>query len=297
MTIYKCICGSSVKNMTTHKKTKKHQKYVEEHSDTDTNSDKSDKHSDKSDKQTCPCGSVVKNLKIHQKSKKHLKFVKQQADKPTDTPTDKKLPNLYKKLEEQLDKAYFKGQYRDGTNKVRFSLDGSFLLGTGTCNALGARNFKTQHNIPSKAHKGVYLKPVEERRLPKWKKELYKTAIEIIKEVDKDYSEGEIVVNFAKMVGGENHYVNKHRDKDDISFQYALGLGDYSGATLRCYDDNDKVIGDFDYHNRICKMDGRLPHELILDNFTGTRYCVIWFKLFDSRKTQADPIFQVPEFV
>ena len=79
-------------------------------------------------------------------------------------------------------------------------------------------------------------------------------------------------------------YVKKHVDSDDISHQYALALGNYSGANLRCYDENDNVLGDFDYHRKICKMDGRLPHELIQDNFKGKRFCVIWFKL---KKVQA----------
>ena len=55
-----------------------------------------------------------------------------------------------------------------------------------------------------------------------------------------------------------------------IAMQYALTLGDYVGATLRMYDGEGHVIRDFDYHNKMCKMDGRLPHEVVQDNFTGT---------------------------
>ena len=97
MTIYQCICGSSVKNMSSHKKSKKHQKYVEEHSDTDTKSDKSDKKSDKSVENTCPCGSVVKNMKRHQRTKKHQKYVEtKKPEKEQKMPEkEQKMPDWY----------------------------------------------------------------------------------------------------------------------------------------------------------------------------------------------------------
>ena len=94
-----------------------------------------------------------------------------------------------------------------------------------------------------------------------------------------------------------NHHCKKHRDADDISYQYALALGDYEGAKLRCYDDDDTPIGDFDYKRKICKMDGRLPHELIMNDFKGTRFCIIWFKSYDRRKTIPDALFNTPHFV
>ena len=58
-------------------------------------------------------------------------------------------------------------QYRDNNKKVRFNLEWSMLMGH-TTNALGAKSFETPHNF--KKCKGVYVKPMEERKLPKWKK-------------------------------------------------------------------------------------------------------------------------------
>ena len=79
-------------------------------------------------------------------------------------------------LDAQKDK--IKGQYRDKTKKQKFNLKFAFLLGC-TTNALGASknkdgtsNFGTPHNIPGRKGKGVCLTPVEERKLPKWKKNL-----------------------------------------------------------------------------------------------------------------------------
>lgn len=196
------------------------------------------------------------------------------------------------------------GQYRDKTKKKTFNLKNSFLLGR-TTNALGAGktnngdfSFATAHNMPCKKGKGVCLTPVAERKLPKWKKDLWEVSKKLITKIDPDFAEGEdYVVNYSCM-NDPNHYVKKHKDADDISYQYALALGDYKGATLRCYaEDDTTVLGDFDYHRKICKMDGRLSHELVMDGFEGTRYCIIWFKSYDRRKNTPDPIFNTPHFV
>ena len=90
---------------------------------------------------------------------------------------------------------------------------------------------------------------MEERKIPKWKKELWSLSKELISLVDPDFADGEFVVNYSCMTKPEQ-YVKKHVDSDDISHQYALALGNYSGANLRCNDENDNVLGDFDYHPR-----------------------------------------------
>ena len=113
--------------------------------------------------------------------------------------------------------------------------------------------------------------------------------------IDPDFAEGEYVVNYSCMTKPEQ-YVKKHVDGEDISHQYALALGNYSGAYLRCYDEKENVLGDFDYNRKVCKMDGRLPHELIQDDFQGKRFCVIWFKLYDHRKAEPDPICRTPQY-
>ena len=81
--------------------------------------------------------------------------------------------------------------------------------------------------------------------------------------------------------------------------------GEYVGAALRMYDGVrvGNVIGDFDYHNKMCKMDGRLPHEVVLSVKTTLlehdlqfRSSVVWFKSYDHRKNVCDPIFDTPHF-
>ena len=75
----------------------------------------------------------------------------------------------------------------------------------------------------------------------------------------------------------------------------ACPLGDYEDATLRSYGENS--FTDLHNHNRIAKFDGRLPHEVIKNNFSGSRFTVIWYKNYDRRKTQEDPILKAPSFV
>ena len=177
--------------------------------------------------------------------------------------------------------------------KERFNLRWSFLIGYN-CSALGAKNFETPHNF--KPGRGVYVKPVEERNMPQWKHDLWAYCKTLIRLIDADFAAGEYSVNFSCM-NTPQHYVKKHTDSDDISYQYAFAVGSYSNAFLRCYDADDNVVGEFDYHRKVCKLDGRLSHELVSDGFEGERYCVIFFKTYDHLKSEPDPIFATPCFV
>ena len=82
-----------------------------------------------------------------------------------------------------------------------------------------------------------------------------------------------------------------------MTFQYALSLGDFEGARLRCYTAPDKSsFLDFDSKNNIVKFDGRLPHEVVKDGFRGKRFSVIFFKSFDARKNGVDdPLYRTPQ--
>ena len=93
------------------------------------------------------------------------------------------------------------------------------------------------------------------------------------------------------------HYVKKHVDDQDISHQYALGLGDYAGAELRVWNKTQSNFQDFDYRHKVLKMDGRNYHELVSKKFEGERFTVIWYKHYDHRMNQADPIFDTPKVV
>ena len=221
----------------------------------------------------------LKNVQIE------LKYLKDKEDEKE---------HLMNEIESILKQVKEKKQYRDKTKKVKFNLEWAFLLGEGTCSALGAKSFETPHNF--KAGKGVCLTKVTTRKLPKWKLKLWELSNRLIALIDKDFADGEFIVNFSCM-NKPDQYVKKHVDADDVSHQYALALGNYRNAALRLYDVDDTVIGDFDYHRKVLKMDGRLPHELLSDGFEGERFCIIWFKSYDHRQTQADPILRTPCYV
>ena len=40
---------------------------------------------------------------------------------------------------------------------------------------------------------------------------------------------------------------------------------------------------DFDNRNRVLRVDGRFPHEVVLERFRGDRFTVIWYKNYDVR--------------
>ena len=185
------------------------------------------------------------------------------------------------------------GQYRDKVTKTRFDLKWAFLLGC-SINALGASvnkkgvsSFKTPHNIPEKHGKGVCLIPVADKvSTPAWKIDLWAVCCTLIDLIDADFAQGEFAVNFSCM-DSQYHHVMKHVDSDDISPQYAMALGTYptESAFLRVYGKDDEVVGDYEYKNRILLMDGRRAHELITtDAFSGSRYCVIFFKTYDHKE-------------
>ena len=155
---------------------------------------------------------------------------------------------------------------------------------------------QTPHNF--KPGKGVCLTKVESRKLPSWKLKLWDLSKKIITLIDPDFAAGEFIVNYSCMNKSE-HYVKKHIDSNDISYQYALTLGNYRGAKVKTYDEKDNVLGEFDYYKAPCRFDGRLPHEVVTDNFCGTcnRFTLVWFKCYDYRKSEPDPFCYTPCYV
>ena len=93
----------------------------------------------------------------------------------------------------------------------------------------------------------------------------------------------EIIVNFAEkdfeydsLAITKNFVASPHVDKDDMSYQFALSLGDfYSGGELMI----ENRLGTKRYRvntkNRLAKVDGRSCHWV--RGYSGTRYSVIWY--------------------
>lgn len=192
----------------------------------------------------------------------------------------------------------FKRQHRDGKNKRTFSLGGSFKVGTGSTQVGNLQHLHrpgfVQHNFKNTA---AYVTPVSEQRGPTLEqKSAYRKAMRMLRAIDPDYAAGETVVQFAHMNTAE-HYVARHVDREDISYQYAISLGVYRGAALRTYDSAGQAY-DIDNHHQLARFDGRLPHEVVVDSdFEGDRYTVIFYKNYDHRKVAPDAVVETPSIV
>ena len=179
---------------------------------------------------------------------------------------------------------------------------GSFNAGNWVPFRKGVPHFKK--NAKGKG-KPYYTKTVmeqyREKKINAYHVYIYNLAREIIELIAPEWAgdKGEFNVNISWMNDRNKHYVQKHVDAEDTSHQYAVGLGNYKGAKLRCYEskESDDKYVDFDYRHKVLKMDGRLPHELILDGFEGDRFTIIWYKNYDSRQTKEDGICKTPEIV
>ena len=82
---------------------------------------------------------------------------------------------------------------------------------------------------------------VMQRTIPKWKKDLYSLSYRLIYSIDKKWT-GEFhdfVVKFACM--DKNSYVYVHQD-NDVSSQFILTFGDYTGGKLMLFDEISEKI-------------------------------------------------------
>ena len=146
---------------------------------------------------------------------------------------------------------------------------------------------------------GVCIKSIEERleEFCRGDEELHDAmrkadliASNIFALIDPDYVKGYYSINYSCM-DSVDHGVSDHKDLKDVTPQYLLGLGSYTGASI-------KTCGEvIDYRHKIIKMDGRLNHEVVKDNFKGTRFAVIAYKNYDERITAPIPILQTPKVV
>ena len=211
----------------------------------------------------------------------------------------RKLTNLLQANKVEL----FRLQHRDGKKKRRFSLRGSFKIGVGSTQPghlkLARKGIKDFIKHPFK-NTGVFVRSVKEqfekKSISKKQFEAYNLAKEILEIIDPKYANGAYITQFAYM-NSKKHFVLKHKDTEDISFQYALSLGDYKGARLRVYDSKERSFTEFDNREKILKFDGRNSHEVVTDDFEGERFTVIWYKNYDETKAVPDPVFHEPHFM
>ncbi len=139
------------------------------------------------------------------------------------------------------------------------------------------------------------MKDVSESTKSLAQKALYAKASELLRLIDREYaSNNDYVINFSCMSDPKKHYARKHTDSDDVAPQYAMVLGDCTGGELKLWNsDGDTQV--IDYTNKILKLDGRLQHEVM--PFTGRRYCIIWYKVYDRNMKKPAPVFEPARIV
>ena len=103
------------------------------------------------------------------------------------------------------------------------------------------------------------------------------------------------VLHFSKMSALE-HGVPKHTDDRDISKQYAVSFGSFTGASLVCYDKKDNVVGSFPQPGAVVELSGRRGHEVVKENFEGVRLTAILFQAWHELKSVPDPILEQPGY-
>ena len=197
----------------------------------------------------------------------------------------------------------FKKQHRDSKSKRTFRLRGSFKVGVGSTQP-GNKQYIGKSNSNHLKHPfrntAVYIESIPSQlmngKISAVQYRAYKLARKIFKMVDPEFMSGECLINFSRM-NSKSHHVKRHTDNEDISHQYALALGEYNGAQLRCYDSAGNFT-DFDYRYKIVKLDGRLPHEVVgMKEFQGERFSIIAYKNYDSRMSAPGPIIEKANFV
>ena len=111
------------------------------------------------------------------------------------------------------------------------------------------------------------------------------------------FSEDDYTCQFALLRKGD--YCKLHVDKGNIYPQRILGLGEFQGAALRCWhDDQLTSFTDFDIQHRVVEFEARVPHEVVIDpDFSGEMFFVIWYRCYDRHLTQAAPHLAQPRYV
>ena len=214
--------------------------------------------------------------------------------------------NLKRQLESFLTRharELFTKQHRSANS---FALAGDFTVGTGSTNPGFICHFNkglpgfVKHPVKNVAY---HVRPVDAqlaaRKISQRQWQAYELARQLLETIDADYAAGEFLVQFALM-DEASHRVGCHEDSGDVSYQYALALGDFSGAVLRCFTSRAKSAWvDLDTKGHVAKFDGRLPHEVVTTHdFRGQRFTVIVYKNYDHRKQGVvDAVFQSPQVV
>ena len=217
---------------------------------------------------------------------------------------------IFCSLEKILSEVKSSKNYRTpkSRNKVVFSACVGY-----TSNTFGLNGFKDTH--PQKERRGylgVCPKGPENKRTNKWLRKIWDLSKQLMPLYDPLWGNGyfllfymlitylflEYCVHVSKITKkcSDDHL---HKETRDISPAYVLYLGDFKGATLRCFDESGKVVlSEMGEPYCMARFDPRLPHSVIRgDNFHGNRYCLVFFKMWDTVSDSVRPLELCPGYL
>ncbi|CAE8616285.1 unnamed protein product, partial [Polarella glacialis] len=140
-------------------------------------------------------------------------------------------------------------------------------------------------NVRPNVHAAGYvvLKPPHELKTPpRWhesdpravRRRVWELAAALLQSVG---SRKAAEYRFTAIAVSKNFRGSPHVDKNDVSVQYALSLGDFeAGGGELCVEENAFVSRAFDTHNRLVCFDGRFPHWV--SGYVGERYSIIFYR-------------------
>ena len=105
-------------------------------------------------------------------------------------------------------------------------------LGCSTTRSIKDSNHRCVHHQNKRNMIVNTSNVVDKKELPVWKIKLYQLASSLLKMVNKTLAEkyDDYCVQFSFI--DKNSYVKKHVDKNDVSLQFVVILGNYKGGEL-----------------------------------------------------------------
>ena len=95
----------------------------------------------------------------------------------------------------------------------------------------------------------------------------------------------------------KGHSVPAHIDDKDIGPQLTFSWNHSGSCLIRCWAtaNGEGELVDINTFHALWKFDGRLMHKVLVnEDFSGTRYSCVFFKLYDEEITASEPIFWPP---
>ena len=128
----------------------------------------------------------------------------------------------------------------------------------------------------------VYMRdPLESKSKPTWIKDIYVELRKVITLIDSKFAangDWSVQVNLSD---DPNKLMKPHVDDKDMTHQYAIGLGDYTGGELATFREDatgKRTAVKLCIRNKVVKVDGRQWH--VATKFKGVRFSIYFFKLW-----------------